>query len=155
MSALTNRQRKKIELFLMQQERLRSDVRVSTATYTRKYPSNDTETNMLVGNIVGNTRPNDVWITRHALERPDALTVEEIMDTIRRGVYLQDRNAYRNTKYGRPATNRGKIAPKLNSRDCPKRRLSTGDKTVVLAFCYPRDFHRKLFLPIVVTAYRE
>jgi hypothetical protein len=87
---------------------------------------------------------------------PNSLSKNNIDATIARGEYMSNRNWYYNSKYERWSTNRGTIAPTLDGVACPRKRISTGNKTVVLAFCYPRAFmHESKWFPNVVTGYKH
>jgi hypothetical protein len=152
---LSDRERKKLQMFLIQQSKMKPSRQRASPVYLVTYPQNRQKTNVLVGNLVGTRKPTSVWFTQHALERPEALTRNQIMETIQRGVYLPNRNSYVNTKYKKNATNRGTIAPMSNAIACPKRRITNGERTVVLSFCYPRGFIRPMWSPNVVTAYKN
>jgi hypothetical protein len=162
---LTQKQRKDLEVFLAKQAQVRMKTARASMEYLKAFPANRNvnapqgvvrgKEDVFAGPLV-RSKPKFVWYTRHALLRgePDSLSKNNINATIDRGEYLDNRNSYYNNKYQQWSTNRGAIAPKNARVACPKRRISTGNKTVVLAFCYPRGFMSSKWAPDVVTAYR-
>lgn len=156
MNGLSMKERAELERFLMDQERIRPSKQKTSLAYLKNYPQNMHQRNVLVGHLV-RSKPRLLWYSRHVFERdgPRSLTKHEIDETVQKGWYLQNRNVYHNSKYGKQATNRGMIAPMSNAIECPKRRITNGQRTVVLSFCYPRSFLRSNRRPTVVTAYRN
>jgi hypothetical protein len=157
MAGLNDRQRIQLQRILMQQSRERAQRYKTSVAYLRKHPRNATANNVFAGDIVGNNKPKSVWYSQHALLRgdPGSLTRNEINAVIQGGVYEQNRNKYFDSKYGVYKTNRGKIAPLENGKKCPTRRITNGQRTVVLSFCYPRELISRQWNPEVVTAYRR
>jgi hypothetical protein len=155
MSGLTPKERIDLERFMIAQTAARGSRMKTSMEYLKKFPG-DGRRGVLATDIVKHMpRPKFVWYSRHALFRdePDSLTKNEINQTILNGAYLKNRVKYYDDKHGREATNRGVIAPLKNENTCPTRRISTGNKTVVLSFCYPRAFSEKRWRPEVVTGY--
>ena len=145
---------------IIQQERQRPSQLKASIEYLAAYPQNKrlVGKNILVGTIVGNTKPSGVWYTNHAQTRTkggkfSALTRENIETIVKHGQYLPNRLEY--TRHnGTVASNTGKIAGKVRGT-CPTRRIKYKDGVAVLSFCYPRGVTRHpMWWPDVVTAYR-
>jgi len=156
MTGLTPRERIELERFMFLQTAARCSRMKMSMEYLKRFPANRMRGVFATEIVKTMPRPKFVWYSRHALFRDeqDSLTKNEINQTIEKGVYLQNRNKYYNSKHGREATNRGVIAPLNKENTCPTRRISTGNKTVVLSFCYPRVFTEKRWRPEVVTGYK-
>lgn len=154
---LSERQKIQLERFLLDQSQKQGSRKKLAVPYLLRHPQNKNKKKVLVGDIVREVKPRFVWYSRHVLTRNgnDSLTKDEINETIRKGRYLENRNSYICTKYGKRCTDRGEIAPMTNTAPCPKRRLADGNKTVVLSFCYPREFLQSQWRPRVVTAYKK
>lgn len=157
MSGLSDRQRINLERFLIHSSREKQPRQKTSARYLLTFPENRNKRNVLVNNIIRDQKPGRVWYSHHALFRggSNSLTKNEINATIRSGAYMPSRNAYYNSKYSKMATNRGTIAPLYDQIPCPKRRISNGQQTVVLSFCYPRGMKTSEYRPEVVTAYKN
>ena len=157
MSGLSDRQKVALERFLLNQLHRKPAIQRASREYLRKYPQNMNKKNVRVGGIALNAKPTKVWYSRHALFRdgPNSLTKNGINAVIKNGRYMENRNSYFNSKYQRWSTNRGTIAPLDDKTPCPKRRVSNGQRTAVLSFCYPRNFRSFPWYPEVVTAYRN
>jgi len=155
---LTDKDRAEIQKFLLKQGR--PDRVTMSEKYLKMFPEDKRVTGLVsVNALIGSRKPTGAWFTEHALARGNGtgprLSVEEIRDIIRRGTYLQSRKSYYNSKYSESKTNLGRIAPTKPNVKCPTRRISDGQRTVVLSFCYPKAFQKRPFFPDVVTAYRK
>lgn len=161
---MNDRTRARIQKILIEQEKKRPSALKATTEYFRRWPDQLSVAgrNILAGTIVGNTRPKNVWMSQHSQNRMNGgsvatLTQKEIDEVIRSGVYMTNRELFFDSKHGVWKSNAGRIGPKTpgNKKQCPTRRLTTGDKTVVLSFCYPRGVRNlPMWYPVVVTAYR-
>lgn len=146
---------------LLKQEQQRPTHLKASVEYLKAFPQDKTllKKNVLVGPIVGNTKPGGLWYTNHSQTRTkdgrfSALTRENINTVVKHGQYLPNRAEYVRAN-GKMTTDAGRIAS-TTGKSCPKRRVRLDDRVVVLSFCYPRGIRRHpMWWPTVVTAYNK
>lgn len=162
-----NNKRREAEMVRMMVEQSRMSLplqalRKASQWYLIKYPEEKRyafENPRSVMRRAPNVNPRRFTYSGHSIARKNgAINHRLTNNVVRTGRFLNVRNLYYNTKAGVWRTNLGRVAPRnaKNVKQCPKHRITKGNVTAVVSYCYPMEAHNSRearWYPRVVTAY--